>query len=102
VHYYEESSKSFHTFIFSKRIERGEGWGWEGIVGCHVTSQQDKPVDLAVSVRVAMGCWTWQQNLKIAERSSNDLLYVFLWAEVVPGGQIHQRMCAQYGNSALL
>lgn len=25
----------------------------------------------------------------------------FLWAEVVPGGQIHQCVCAQYGDSAL-
>jgi hypothetical protein len=25
----------------------------------------------------------------------------FLWAEVVPGGQIHQRICAQYGNNSL-
>jgi hypothetical protein len=25
----------------------------------------------------------------------------FLWAEGVPGGQIHQRMCAQYADSAL-
>jgi hypothetical protein len=25
----------------------------------------------------------------------------FLWAEGVPGGQIHQCMCAQYGDSAL-
>jgi hypothetical protein len=25
----------------------------------------------------------------------------FLWAEGIPGGQIHQRMCAQYGDSAL-
>jgi hypothetical protein len=25
----------------------------------------------------------------------------FLWAEGVPGGQIHQRMCAQYGDNAL-
>jgi hypothetical protein len=24
-----------------------------------------------------------------------------LWAEGVPGGQIHQRMCAQYGDTAL-
>jgi hypothetical protein len=26
---------------------------WRGIAGCHATSQQDKPVDLAVIVRVA-------------------------------------------------
>jgi hypothetical protein len=25
----------------------------------------------------------------------------FLWAEGVPGGQIHQCMCASYGDSAL-
>jgi hypothetical protein len=25
----------------------------------------------------------------------------FLWAEGVPGGQIHQCMCAQYGDNAL-
>jgi hypothetical protein len=25
----------------------------------------------------------------------------FLWAEGVPGGQVHQRMCAQYGDNAL-
>jgi hypothetical protein len=25
----------------------------------------------------------------------------FLWAEGVPGGQIHQRTCAQYGDNAL-
>jgi hypothetical protein len=26
---------------------------WEGIVRCHVTSQQGKAIDLAVSMRVA-------------------------------------------------
>jgi transposase len=25
----------------------------------------------------------------------------FSWAEDVPGGQIHQRMCAHYGNNTL-
>jgi hypothetical protein len=25
----------------------------------------------------------------------------FLWAESVPGGQIHQRLCAQYGDNAI-
>jgi hypothetical protein len=25
----------------------------------------------------------------------------FLWAEGVPGGQIHQRVCSQYGDNAL-
>jgi transposase len=25
----------------------------------------------------------------------------FLWAEGVPGGQIHQRICAQYGDNAV-
>jgi hypothetical protein len=25
----------------------------------------------------------------------------FLWAEGVPGGQIHQRMCVHYGGNAL-
>jgi hypothetical protein len=25
----------------------------------------------------------------------------FLWEEGLPGGQIHQRMCAQYGDNAL-
>jgi hypothetical protein len=35
---YEGSAKSFHTFIFSKKMERA-GWvGVEGIVGCYVTS----------------------------------------------------------------
>jgi hypothetical protein len=48
---YKGSSKSFCTFIFLKKMERVEGVG--DIVGCHVTSWQGKPVDLAVSVRVA-------------------------------------------------
>jgi hypothetical protein len=48
---YKGSSKSFHTFIFSKKMERVGGVG--EIVGCHVTSWQGKPVDLSVSVRVA-------------------------------------------------
>jgi hypothetical protein len=26
---------------------------------------------------------------------------IFLWAEGVPGGQIHQCMCAQYGDNAV-
>jgi hypothetical protein len=25
----------------------------------------------------------------------------FLWVEDVPGGQVHQRMCAQYGDNVL-
>jgi hypothetical protein len=36
-------------YVQRKWKER-EGWGG-GIVGCHVTSQQGKPVELAVSVR---------------------------------------------------
>jgi hypothetical protein len=59
-----------------------------------VTSQQDKPVDLAVNVRVAMKWWTWQRNLRIAPRRNNDLWYTFLWGKGIPGGQIHQHMCA--------
>jgi hypothetical protein len=76
---------------------------WSGvgrdIVVCHVISRQGKPVDLTVSVRVAMKQWTWLWNLRIAPRRSNDLWYVFLWAEGILGGQIHQRMCAQYGDN---
>jgi hypothetical protein len=48
--YYEGSSKSFHAFIFSKKMEIGGG-----VRGyCRVSCWQGKPVDLAVSVRVAM------------------------------------------------
>jgi hypothetical protein len=49
---YEGSSKSFRTFICSKKMERVGGVGVGSNVGCHVTSQQGKPVYLAVSVRV--------------------------------------------------
>jgi hypothetical protein len=40
--------------IFSKKMERAGGLRWGSVVSCHVTSQQGKLVDLAVSVRVAM------------------------------------------------
>jgi hypothetical protein len=50
---YKGSSKKFRTYVFLKKMERARGMGLGGIVGCHVTSWQDKPVDLAVSVRVA-------------------------------------------------
>jgi hypothetical protein len=50
---YKVSSNSFCTFIFSKKMERAGGVGVEDIVVCHVTSEQGKPVDLAVSVSVA-------------------------------------------------
>jgi hypothetical protein len=40
--------KVLHFYIFKENGKNGRG-----IVGCHVTSQQSKPVDLAVSVRVA-------------------------------------------------
>jgi hypothetical protein len=47
----------FCNFIFLKKIERA-GWfevgGGGSSVGCHVTSQQGKPVDLAVTARVSM------------------------------------------------
>jgi hypothetical protein len=43
---YKGSSKCFRTFICSKKGGGG--------LGCHVTSQQGMPVDLAVNVRVAM------------------------------------------------
>jgi hypothetical protein len=36
---------------FGRKWKEWEGWGC--IVECHVTSQQGKPVDLAVSVRIA-------------------------------------------------
>jgi hypothetical protein len=39
--------------------------------------------------------------LRIAPRRSNDLLYVFIWAEGVPAGQIYQCVCAQYEDSAV-
>jgi hypothetical protein len=42
------SSKTYRTFIFSNKIEKAGG-GRVGIVGCHVTSRQSKPVDLVRS-----------------------------------------------------
>jgi hypothetical protein len=39
-----------HFYMFEENGKSGRGGG---IVGCHVTSRQGKPVDLAVSVRVA-------------------------------------------------
>jgi hypothetical protein len=40
------------SLYFQRKWKEGVGWGM-GFVGCHVTSQQGKPVDLVVSVRVA-------------------------------------------------
>jgi hypothetical protein len=50
----EGSAEIFHTFIFSKKMERTGGVRVEGIVGCYVTSWQSKSADLVVSVGVAM------------------------------------------------
>jgi hypothetical protein len=50
---YKGSSKSSCTFTCPKKMERAGEVGEGSIVGCHVTSQQGKPVDLTVSVRVA-------------------------------------------------
>jgi hypothetical protein len=46
--YNKASSKSSCTFTLLKKMERAGGVEVDGTVGCHVTSQQDKPVDLAV------------------------------------------------------
>jgi hypothetical protein len=42
---------------------------WEGcIIRCHVTSKLGRHANLAVSVRVAMQWWTWQQHLHFSWR----------------------------------
>jgi hypothetical protein len=48
-----------------------------------------------------------QSAMKMAAKLINctkeEQLYVlrFLWPEIVPGAQIHLRMCAQYGDKVL-
>jgi hypothetical protein len=69
-HCTRDLQKFLHFHIFK---ENGGGV----IVGCHMTSWQGQPVDLAVSVRVATKQLTRQRNLRIAPRRVNDLLYVF-------------------------
>jgi hypothetical protein len=44
--------KFLDFYIFEENGKSGKS-GVGGIVGCHVNSQQGKPVDLAVNVRVA-------------------------------------------------
>jgi hypothetical protein len=66
---------------FQRKWKEWEGWGW-GIVGCHVTSQQGKPVDFAVSMRVVTKWWSWQQNFRIVPRRNNDLWYVLCGQKV--------------------
>ena len=45
---YKGSSKSFRTFIFSREMVRAGGVVIGRVWECHVTSQSDKPADLAV------------------------------------------------------
>jgi hypothetical protein len=47
-----KSRSYLNHLVFWKNGKSSRGWGG-GIVGCHVTSPQGKPVDFEVSVRVA-------------------------------------------------
>jgi hypothetical protein len=74
------------------------GWvGVEGIVGCYVTSWQIKLVDLVFNV----SCYkVVNMAVKVENCIKEEQWFVmhFLWAEGVPGWQIHQRTSAQYGT----
>jgi hypothetical protein len=54
--YTRDLQKVSALLYFQRKWKEQEGWGGVagGIVGCHVTSRHSQPVDLAVSVRVAM------------------------------------------------
>jgi hypothetical protein len=39
--------------------------------------------------------------LSVCTKEEQRAVIRFLWAEGVPGAEIHQRLSAQYGNSAL-
>jgi hypothetical protein len=41
-------------------------------------------------------------KLENCTKEEQQSMIYSLWAEGVPGGQIHQRMCAQYGDRALI
>jgi hypothetical protein len=71
-----------------------------GIVGCHVNSQQGKPVDLAVNVRVATKQWIGRETSELHQGGAT-ICDTFLWSEGIPGEQIHQGTCAQYGDNAV-
>jgi hypothetical protein len=58
--------------------ESGKSGRGGGIVGCHVTSRQGKPFDLAVSVRVARNMAAKLENCTKEEQRS---VISFLWAE---------------------
>jgi hypothetical protein len=66
-----------------------------------VTSWQGKPVDLAVSVRFSYEAVNMTAKLVNCSKEEQQSVTSFLWAEGVPGGEIHQCMCAMYGNSAV-
>jgi hypothetical protein len=75
------------------------------IVRCYVTSWQGRPVDLAVSVRRCESCYkavNIAAKLENCTKEEQQLSVIqFLYVEGVPGGQIHQCMCAQYGDNAV-
>ena len=73
------------------------GHVWE----CHVTSQSGKLADLAVEYEICTAVVKMAAKLINCTKEEQHSVICFLWAEGVPGAQIHLRMCAQYGDKVL-
>jgi hypothetical protein len=81
-------------------MEKEAGVEMRGIVGCHMTVGKANLSNLQLVWELLRsgehGSETWELHQGGATISDT-----FLWAEGVPGGQVHQHMCAQYGDNAL-
>jgi hypothetical protein len=96
---YEGTSKRFLTFIFSPETVRAVGIVIGRVCECHVTSQSGKPADLAVQYESCHAVVKMAAELINCTKEEQRSVILFLWAEGVPGAQIHLRMCAQYGDN---
>ena len=70
---------------------------WE----CHVTSQPGKLADLAVYYKSCHAVVKMPAKLINCTQEEQHCVILFLWAEGVPGAQVHLCMCAQYGDKVL-